>query len=147
VDYEAVRAGLAAAIPSNTHIGLVIESVGDGVGVVTLPDEAHLRNHVGSQHAGALFSAAEAASGGAVVGAFAEQMGSVVPLAASAEIRYRKIASGPITATGRLGAEKDAIMRDLDANGKVEFPVEVALTNGDGTTVAEMTVRWHLRKL
>jgi acyl-coenzyme A thioesterase PaaI-like protein len=147
VDYEAVRAGLAAAIPFNTHIGLRIESVADGEGVVTLPDEAHLRNHVGSQHAGALFTAAEAASGGAVVGAFAEQMGSVVPLAASAEIRYRKIASGPITAKARLGADKEAILKELDANGKAQFPVEVALTNGEGTTVAEMTVHWHLRKL
>ena len=41
-----------------------------GRGVVTLPDDERLHNHVGSQHAGALFSAGEAASGGAFLGAF-----------------------------------------------------------------------------
>ena len=43
--------------------------------MVSLPEADNLNNHVGSQHAGALFSAGEAASGGAFVGAFAERMG------------------------------------------------------------------------
>ena len=48
-------------------------------GVVKLPDMANLHNHVGSQHAGALFSAGEAASGAAFVGAFVEVMGGSHP--------------------------------------------------------------------
>jgi acyl-coenzyme A thioesterase PaaI-like protein len=77
LDYEAVRAGLEAAIPYNRYLGLSVSEVGDGRGVVVLPQEDHLHNHVGSQHAGALFSAGEAASGAAFVGAFAEHMGNV----------------------------------------------------------------------
>ena len=79
MDYEAVRQGLEQAIPFNRHVGLDVAEVGDGRGVVRLPDDERLHNHVGSQHAGALFSAGEAASGAAFVGAFAERMGEITP--------------------------------------------------------------------
>jgi acyl-coenzyme A thioesterase PaaI-like protein len=146
MDYEAVRDGLQAAIPYNNHVGVEYVEVADGKGVVRLPDADTLKNHVGSQHAGALFSAGEAASGGAFVGAFAQQMGAITPLARSAEIRYLKLAKGEITATGRLAANTGELLERLDSEGRVEFPVEVELTDGDGATVAEMTVRWHVRK-
>ena len=145
MDYEALRAGLAQAIPYNGHLGLEVVEVGDGRGVVRLPDDERLRNHVGSQHAGGLFSAAEAASGGAFVGAFAERMGDITPLARSAEIDYRKLARGPITATGTLPEDKAELLRRLDADGRVEFPVEVSLEDAEGNEVAAVTVHWHVR--
>ena len=45
-----------------------------------------------------------------------------------------------------LGDDKAALLARLDADGKVEFPVEVELTDADGNTVASMTVHWHVRK-
>ena len=146
MDYDAVRKGLEQAIPYNRHLGLEVTEVADGRGVVRLPEEDHLKNHVGSQHAGALFSAGEAASGAAFVGAFAERMGDITPLARSADVSYRKIAHGPITATGSLGEPKAALLERLDADGRVEFPVEVDLADAEGNTVAAMTVRWHVRR-
>ena len=146
MDYEAVRHGLEQAIPYNRHLGLEVVDVGEGSGATRLPDDERLQNHVGSQHAGALFSAGEAASGAAFVGAFAERMGEITPLARTAEISYLKLARGPITATGALGGEKAALLERLDADGKVEFPVEVQMTDADGNTVASMTVHWHVRK-
>ena len=132
MDYEAVRQGLEQAIPFNRHVGLDVAEVGDGRGVVRLPDDERLHNHVGSQHAGALFSAGEAASGAAFVGAFAERMGEITPLARTAEISYLKLARGPITATGTLGEGKPELLGRLDSDGKVEFPVEVEMTDADG---------------
>lgn len=146
MDYEAVRAGMAQAIPYNTHLGLEILEVADGSATVRLPDGEHLRNHVGSQHAGGLFSAAEAASGGAFIGAFAERMGEITPLARSASIEYVALAKGPIDATATLGASKDDLLAKLDEDGKVEFPVEVELADADGKKVAAVTVSWHVRK-
>jgi acyl-coenzyme A thioesterase PaaI-like protein len=146
VDYEAVRAGLEQAIPFNRHVGLEMVEVSDGRGRVRLPDAQHLQNHVGSQHAGALFAAGEAASGAAFVGAFAEQMGSITPLARSAEIDYRKLAKGPITATGRLNTPRDDLLSTLESEGRVEFPIEVELADEQGTVVAGMTVHWHVRR-
>lgn len=146
MDYEALRAGLSQAIPFNAHLGLEVAAVGEGRGVVRLPDLPTLKNHVDSQHAGALFSAGEAASGAAFVGAFADRMGEITPLARTAEISYLKLAKGEITATGVLGTPKEELIASLDANGKVEFPIEVDLTDSDGVKVAAMTVVWHVRR-
>jgi acyl-coenzyme A thioesterase PaaI-like protein len=146
VDFDAVAAGLNQAIPFNGHVGLVVEEVAPGRGVVTLPDAEHLHNHVGSQHAGALFSAGEAASGGAFLGAFAEHLGGLTPLAKSASIEYRKIARGPITAVGTLDIDVDELLGKIEADGRVEFPVGVEMTDADGNVVATMTVHWHVRR-
>ena len=146
MDYEPVRAGLAQAIPYNNHLKLELAAIGEGNGSVRLPDDDELKNHVGSQHAGGLFSAGEFASGAAFVGAFAELMGDLTPLAKSASIDYLKLAKGPITATGKLGEDKTALLERLEADGRVEFPIEVELTDEDGTTVARMTVDWHVKR-
>ena len=146
MDYEALQTGLQQAIPFNNHVGLEYVEVGEGKGVVRLPDAANLHNHVGSQHAGALFSAGEAASGGAFVGAFAEHLGAITPLAKSAQIDYLKLAKGPIDATATLSENPEALLARLEADGRVEFPVTVDLTDADGQKVAAMSVHWHVRK-
>ena len=144
MDYDALRQGLQQAVPFNSHLGLEIREVSDDRGVVCLRDHDHLRNHVGSQHAGALFSAGEAASGAAFVGMFAERLGDITPLAESAEITYKKVAKGEILATGRLGGGDD-LLQALDEDGKVRFCVDVELADRSGDVVAEMRVQWHVR--
>jgi acyl-coenzyme A thioesterase PaaI-like protein len=146
MDYEAMAAALGQAIPFNVHVGLEVAELEPGRGVVRLPDAPNLHNHVGSQHAGALFSAGEAASGGAFLATFADLLGEVTPLAESAEISYRKIARGPITATGRFTQEREAIVSELQSEGRVRFPVEVELVDAEGNVVAEMTVNWYVRQ-
>ena len=144
-DFDAIAKGMTMAVPFAGHLGLEITQVAEGEAVVVLPERPELTNHVGSQHAGALFTAAETASGAAFVGAFAERMGDVTPLARSAEIAYEKIAKGPIEASATLGMPKDEALTTLDRDGKVEFPCEVVLTDESGTQVATATVRWHVR--
>jgi uncharacterized protein (TIGR00369 family) len=144
-DFEAIAQGMNQAVPFARFLGLEIATIGEAEAVVRLPERADLTNHVGSQHAGALFTVAEAASGAAFVGAFAERMGDVTPLARSADIAYEKIAKGPIQATAKLGMPKDQALSTLDSDGKVEFPCEVELTDEAGTRVATATIRWHVR--
>lgn len=144
-DFDAIAKGMTQAVPFAGHLGLEITSVGEGEAVVRLPERPELTNHVGSQHAGALFTAAETASGAAFVGAFAERLGEVTPLARSAEVSYEKIAKGPIDASARLGVPAAEALATLDAEGKVEFPCVVELVDGSGLRVATATVRWHVR--
>jgi acyl-coenzyme A thioesterase PaaI-like protein len=144
-DFDAIAKGMTMAVPFAGHLELEITKVAEGEAVVVLPERPELTNHVGSQHAGALFTAAETASGAAFVGAFAERMGDVTPLARSAEIAYEKIAKGPIEASATLGMPKDEALTTLDRDGKVEFPCEVVLTDPSGAQVATATVRWHVR--
>jgi uncharacterized protein (TIGR00369 family) len=144
-DFDLIAKGMTQAVPFAGHLDLEITEVGEGEATVVLPDRPELKNHVGSQHAGALFTAAETASGAAFVGAFAERMGDVTPLARSAEIAYEKIASGAITAKGTLGVDAAEALATLDAEGKVEFPCEVELTDAGGQRVASATIHWHVR--
>jgi uncharacterized protein (TIGR00369 family) len=145
VDFDAIAKGMTMAVPFAGFLGLEITEVEAGEATVVLPRRPELNNHVGSQHAGALFTAAETASGAAFVGAFAIRMGDVTPLAKSAEIDYVKVAHGPITASATLGIDAAAAIATLDAEGKVEFPCEVELTDKDGDRVATATVHWHVR--
>lgn len=147
MDYAAIAAGLNAAVPFAGHVGAVVESVGAGECVVTLPDEPHLRNHVGSLHAGALFTAAETASGGAFVGAFAEQMGGLRPLVREASIRYSKVARGPITARAAFATPIDEVRAALDRDGRADFDVDVTLSDAEGVDVAALQVRWNVKVL
>jgi acyl-coenzyme A thioesterase PaaI-like protein len=145
VDYSALADALSQGVPLNGHLGLTVDEVGPGHARVTLPDDPRLQNHVASQHAGGMFSAGEAASGGAFLGAFAEQLAGITPLAERAEIAYKKIARGPIEARAKLEGA-DALTRQLEADGVVRFPVEVELRDGDEQLVAEMTVHWYVRR-
>lgn len=144
-DFDAIAAGMTQAVPFAAHLGLEVESISPGEAVVRLPEGQELTNHVGSQHAGALFTAAETASGAAFVGAFAERMGDVTPLARSAEISYERIARGPVRASARLGIPAEDALATLDADGRVVFPCEVELTDSSGERVAAATIHWHVR--
>jgi len=143
--FDAIAEGMTQAVPFAGFLGVEVTSVGAGEAVARLPERAELTNHVGSQHAGALFTVAETASGAAFVGAFAERMGDVTPLARSAEISYEKIAKGPIDASAKLGVDPAAALATLDAEGKVVFPCEVELNDAAGQRVATAIVQWHVR--
>lgn len=144
-DFDLIAQGMTQAVPFAGYLGLEIPAMAEGEATAVLPERDELKNHVGSQHAGALFTLAENASGAAFVGAFAERMGDVTPLARSAEIAYEKIARGPITAAAVLGMPKDEALATLDREGKVEFPCTVVLSDAAGTQVATATVHWHVR--
>jgi uncharacterized protein (TIGR00369 family) len=144
-DFDLIAKGMSQAVPFVGHLKLEITEISDGEATVVMPERPELLNHVGSQHAGALFTAAETASGAAFVGAFAERMGELTPLAHSAEISYEKVVEGPITAKAKLGISSAKAQEILDADGKVEFPCDVELTNADGDLVAAANVRWHVR--
>lgn len=143
--FDAIAQGMTQAVPFAGFLGVEVTSVGAGEAVALLPERQELTNHVGSQHAGALFTVAETASGAAFVGAFAERMGDVTPLARSAEISYEKIAKGPIEASAKLGVDPAAALATLDAEGKVVFPCEVELNDAEGQRVATAVVQWHVR--
>src|ERR1700753_2560349 len=132
IDFDAVAKGMAIAVPYVAHMGIEVTSMSEGEATAVLPDRPELHNHVGSQHAGALFGVAETASGSAFVGAFAARMGDVTPLARSAQIAYLKVARGPIEAKAKLSTPPADALAALDADGRVDFSVEVEMTDAEG---------------
>jgi uncharacterized protein (TIGR00369 family) len=145
IDFDAIAKGMAMAVPYIGHMGIEVTELSEGAATAVLPDRPELHNHVGSQHAGALFGVAETASGAAFVGAFAERMGDVTPLARSAEIAYVKVARGQVEAKAQLGVPAADAHAALDADGRVDFSVQVELTDSDGDVVATATVDWNVR--
>ena len=149
IDAQHIAAGLLQAVPFAATLGLefVDVTVGDDgpVAVVRLPDSPAHHNHVGGPHAGALFTLGESASGAVVFGAFGDRLDRVVPLTVRADIAYRKLAMGVVTATARLAGPVADIEASLEAGVRPEFAVPVTIHRDDGEVAAEMTVVWTLR--
>ncbi|WCB96644.1 hypothetical protein DSM104299_05409 [Baekduia alba] len=146
MDLEPLRAGMEQAVPFNGHLGLEIVEVAVGRGVARLPDNEALRNHTGSQHASALFAVGQAASGASLAAVFVEQLPRLELAPEAAEITYKKIPRGPLTATAVLGASPGELLDELGREGQVTFGIDVAIVDGAGDVVADMTVRWNVRK-
>ncbi|HWH93315.1 MAG TPA: DUF4442 domain-containing protein [Baekduia sp.] len=146
MDFEPLRAGMEQAVPFNRHLGLEIRDVALGRGVARLPDDQALRNHTGSQHASALFAVGHAASGAALAAVFVEQLPQLELTPDGAEITYKKIPRGPLTAIGVLGADPATLLAELEREGSVAFAIDVSVTDGAGDVVADMSVRWLVRR-
>lgn len=144
---EQMSAGelLAATVPMARTLQLDFIETTPERAVVRLPDQADFHNHVGGPHAGAMFTLAESASGAIVIAAFGEQMSRAVPLAVRAEIDYKKLAMGDVTATATLGRPVADVVAELDAGERPEFPVHIAIRRADEAVTGEMTVVWTLR--
>jgi acyl-coenzyme A thioesterase PaaI-like protein len=146
MDLDQLKTMMAGVVPLNRHLGIEIADLQAGTAVPTLPEAPHLLNHVGTQHAAALFAVAEAASGAAVVGALADVITTATPLARSAQITYLKPAHGPITASARLDCDAAEMSVKLEADGKADVAVAVDLTDVQGVKVAQVGVAWYVRK-
>lgn len=136
---------LAATVPMARTLNLEFLETTPEQAVVSLPDQGDYHNHVGGPHAGAMFTLGESASGAIVLAAFGDQLARAVPLAVRAEIAYKKLAMGPVTATATLGRPAAEVVAELDEGRRPEFPVTVAIRREDGAVTGEMTVVWTLR--
>lgn len=145
--YDMIRAALGESVPFAKHAGVALTHVGAGEAAAALAQTATSINHVGAQHAGALFTLGETASGGAMAGAFAEQLSAIRPLVTQTTIAYRKLATGTIMAKAKLKGDPEALRATLAETGRVSFDVDVTLENQEAVEVAAMTVTWSLRKI
>lgn len=150
-DARQLAAGLLGSVPFARTLGFeLVEVTPDDTGgvraVVRLPDSPAIHNHVGGPHAGALFTLGETASGAVVLGTFGQLFDRAVPLAAQAEIRYRRLAMGPVRATAWLNRPAAEVVAEFEAGRRPEFPVSVEVGTEDGEVTTEMTVHWTLKR-
>jgi len=143
--FAGVADGLRAAVPFVRTLGLEFLELSAARAVVRLPDQEPVHNHVGGPHAGAIFTLGESATGALVLANFAKVMDRATPLAVRAEIRYVKLARGPVTAEAMLGRAAGEVLAELDAGERPEFPIDVTVRTEDGTVTTEMSVLWTLR--
>ena len=144
--FDAIRAHLSRSIPFAAHTGVVIDAVGAGTARASLPARPETANHIGTPHAGAMFTLGETASGAAMAGAFADILLTLRPVAAEARIRFLKLARGTLTAEARVDQEVRQLRQMLDSDGKVVFDIEVRIIDETDTEVGAMTVAWHVSR-
>lgn len=145
--FDALKAQLSAVVPFASYVGISLDEITEGTATATLCQTHNTSNHIATMHAGALFTLAEAASGAAMAGMFLERLAGLRPVAASSTIAYVKPAKGLITARAVVEGSRAALFETLDAEGKVRFPVAIAMTDDAGREVARMTVDWHVAAL
>jgi acyl-coenzyme A thioesterase PaaI-like protein len=137
---------LNQSVPFARHAGICVTAANEAGAIADLPEAPFLLNHVGSQHAGALFTVGEAASGAAMTASFVDLLGTALPLVRQANIKYRKVARGSIKASAEIAREVDSVRDEYVSTGKADFEIHVALHDAEGNEVATMVVEWSLRR-
>jgi uncharacterized protein (TIGR00369 family) len=144
--YDMIKAHFSKAVPFANHTGVVIEELAAGTARATLVLRPEVSNHIGTMHAGAVFTLAEAASGAAMAGAFADVLLELRPVAAEATIAFLKVSQGDLVADAHIVGVPAEVRAEMDAAGKVSFPVEVTITDASGVTVSKVAVAWHVSR-
>ena len=127
-------------------VGVVLERVGAGEARAVLENRKDISNHLGTLHAGALFTLGEGASGAAVGGAFAEEIKSLRAVSSRASIDYLNVAKGVAIAEAKVVEPIADLRAQLDRDGKAACHVEVRLSAASGAEVAVMQVTWLIFK-
>lgn len=142
--YERIKQQMMGSLPLVSLLGIQIEEIGPGTARVVMPADPKINNHLGSQHAGAVFTLAETASGAAMAGGFAELILDLRPVAKEARIQYLKVLKGSTCASAKVEGDLAALKQSLQRDGKVAFPVQVEIVDSEGTLVAQVQVEWYL---
>lgn len=144
--YDLIVKQLNKTVPFARHAGVEIVTIEKGRAVASLPFRPEGLNHIGTQHAAALFALGEAASGAAMAGAFASMLLEIRPVAAEAAIQFLAVARGAVRAEAAVKGNADDLVSAVRTDGKAVLQVAVKLTSEDGVEVAGMTVDWHVSK-
>lgn len=147
MQYEHIKKYYMDHVALVKHNFIDIIEVGPGTASVKIAERDEIKNHIGSQHAAALFGLGETASGAAMAGMLADKLMAARPVAASATIAYKKVAHGEIIATGAVNRPVGELREELASVGKVVFDVDVEMKDAAGDVVATMGVSWHVRML
>ncbi len=131
---------IIASLPFIEHVGLTPGPAGS----LQLPFDPRLLNHLGTCHAGALFTLGEATSGAALFDALGEHLEGVTPVVRSARIDYLKPGLTALAAVGSVDAQ--GALDRLAADGKTDLDVKVDVTDEAGVVVARLVGTWALRK-
>lgn len=143
--FDIIREQLGQAVPFARHAGVRLAHVEAGMAQAELEQTEISINHIGTQHAGALFTLGETASGGAMAGLFAERILNVRPIAGEAQVRYTRLAKGRITAEARVIGTAADILGAFERDKRVAFDVAVVMSDADEREVATMRVSWTVK--
>lgn len=144
MNVEAMNRLLFDAVPFARVLGARIAAIGPEEAEAVLPAAHERLNHVGTVHAVAQFGLAEVATGALVLAALGPlQAEGYAPVAASAQIRYRRPGRGELRAVAHFARDQQQGVRDeVQSEGHSRFTIPVALYDVEGTLVSEGQIEW-----
>jgi len=132
-----------SAIPFNRFLGL---RAGDTA--LTLPADPKYHNHLGTVHAGAQFSLAEAASGQWLLDRFGEAAADYAAVVRHADVKFRRPATGELTAqAGAPPEEAERFLETLTRRGRATIEVRVQILGADGSATLESAFEWFAQRI
>ena len=135
---------MLAAIPYSAPLGLRATAETGQPVRVRLPFTKAAANYVGTAHAGALFTLAEAAAGIAAYRLVADLSGLV--LLRGATVRYTRRAESDMTATARITEEAEVSARTaFERERRGDVNVQVVVTAEGSEAVFDGTFDYALR--
>lgn len=135
---------LPSLVPFINTVGLSIDDISPGQAIATLPSRPEVHNHMGTCHAGAVYTLGESASGGVVLSLFADLLPEAFIALKTASVHHTKAAPGDVVATATLVGDAKETRAAYDATGKADFDVDVSLAVGE-LEVARVVYTWAVR--
>ncbi len=143
---EMLKTLLEEMVPFVGKVGIQLIEAGPHRVKLSLPKDASNFNHVGSYHAGALFTFAETCA--AAVVAVSIDLGKYRLLVKEGSIRYKRAVYNDITCEVSLPPEElEPQLAQIDEDGRGILPVTVHFIDGEGMECAEATMNFHLKCL
>jgi acyl-coenzyme A thioesterase PaaI-like protein len=143
--FELIKSMSGDRVPFIKHVGVTINEVGEGFATTSLPDQPHLKNHINTAHAAAIFMVCESASGAAMAGGFITVFMQSRPVVREARITYLKAGKGALKATSRIDGDVKQLLQTLEQTGSVDFQVHVDAKSFDGVLVAQAVYDWNIK--
>ena len=134
-------------LPFNRLIGLA-RCASPDQGQFMLPDSADYTNHLGTVHAGALFTLAESACGECLLARFKDlvEHERLIPVVRGATVKYRKPGTGAVTASAQIADHVVGETRaSLARKGRALIPVSATVTDSTGAIIMTATVEWFVQ--
>lgn len=130
-------------LPFNKLIGLSESE--DPQFIYSLKDHIQYSNHIGTVHASALFSLAEASAAQFLLQNFPEYENNMIPIVRKVELKYKKPAMGQINSTAKFSNNTETEIRsELQSRSRALIVLIVELWDKNSANVMSATFEWFI---
>lgn len=133
-------------IPFNKFLGIRPSDLPEYI--LMLEKSEHYANHLGTVHASAQFSLAEATSGEYLLTKFKDFSENTIPVVRRVEVKYCKPANGKLYSKAELSIEdENKLKTDLPQKGRTLIKVKVTLFDQNGINTMQSVYEWYIQKM
>jgi len=131
-----------ANIPYAHHTQITLHN-----GTPNLTLHSHLTNHIGTLHAGALFTLAETASGLYLESLSEDNSDTLLPLLRTSSIKYKHPAQGTVHAKASVDPDDFSLFKQqLHKRGRASIAVDVAILDEAEKICMIGTFGWYVQR-